>query len=155
MRSGFEFVMSWIMYRLSKRRSNQGQYSCQWNDTIFQNTTCWLYPIHWGDGDVLQCGSSGDWLLMDQSGLQHCHGIDYVTVSLHNRLLPVVTAVQGDFHWKKRRKFPRSRGPRTHCNRGIPQPIFRPANRKRAMPANWSSYSISHWQYYSHQVGTA
>ena len=115
MRSGCEFVMSWIMYRFSKRRSNQGQYDCQWTDTIFQNTTCWLYPILRGDGDMLRCGSSGDWLLMDQSGLQHCHGIDYVTISLHNptdALLPVVRVVQGDFHWRKNDgNFPGQEGP--------------------------------------------
>ena len=85
------------------------------------------------------------WEIQSQTGvfinsLQLSNHLDSLTVSLHspNGRQPAIWAVQGDYQWplKSGGNSHQSCKPRMFCNRGIPQPIFRQTNHKRAMPAN-------------------
>ena len=87
----------------------------------------------------------------------HILQLDSFTVLLHStngRQIPVVRAVQRHCQWhvKNIRNSNRSCEPTMQWDTRQSQPIFRPTNHKRVMPANWRPCLIPHWQSYCYQT---
>ena len=78
--------------------------------------------------------------------------LDCFTVSLHSNNIHLLRGLSVAF--EKLGEIPTSWscGPRTRCDRSIPQSIFRPANHKGAIPANWRPCVIPHWLSYNHNL---
>ena len=64
---------------------------------------------------------------------------------------PCTALTLGTCLWKTMNVH-RSRNPRMHSDRDIPQLLFRSANHKKVMPANWWWCPAPHWQSYCNQV---
>ena len=82
------------------------------------------------------------------------------TVPLHNpigRQMPAIRVVQRDCHWglKNGGNSHWSREPILQWGTRQSQHLFRPANHKSVMPANWRPCLLPHWHSYCHhQAGT-
>ena len=84
--------------------------------------------------------------------------IDIFTLPFHSpdgKEMPTLKAVKGVSQSPlKNRNSHHSLELKMRSYQGIPQPIFRPANHKRFILANWRPCLIPQWQSYSHQART-